>query len=71
MTHQQPPRLPGIPAPSFGGVVLRPMDTGAGGWDLFRPLGNQAHGDQLTLDEMLDIAADEDTYGGMPPEDRE
>lgn len=55
----QIPLLPGMGAPVFGGVQLTPMETGKGGWDLFRPYA-PVRGQQSTIWDVLDSVSDND-----------
>lgn len=65
MKHTQAtsPQLPGMGGLAFGGVQLRPMDTGKGGWDLFRPLSSKADSGQGNIWGTLDACEDAELHG--------
>ena len=61
-TNNTTPRLPGMGGLAFGGVQLRPMDTGKGGWDLFRPVA-ATNTEQPSIWATLDACEDAELHG--------
>lgn len=67
MNRYTQPQLDASMGPAFGGIILRPMDTGKGGWTetnvWFPSPVTHPDDEPWTLDQLLELAAEEEEYG--------